>query len=88
MRRDTTRFPVSRGRSGNWFCEHVWRSEEVPLISYFRDGIYLRFNGLTYTQNNKFRSEDKPTILNPVQLNDIIYVKWCFLMMLEIARLI
>ena len=38
------------------------------------------------TQNNKHRSEDNPTFLNTVTLNEIKFEMWCALIAIEEAR--
>ena len=71
IRRASTEISVARGRYVNWFDVQVTSAESVPLISCLIGEGKLRLNGLLNIQNNKYRSEDNPKILNTVQLRDL-----------------
>ena len=74
---------VARGRIVNWFVEQVRKIESLLLISYYTSETYLRLNGLMNIKNNKNRSQDNPTIINRVTLNDIKFEMWCSLIATE-----
>jgi hypothetical protein len=55
------------------------------LKSYFRNEGWLRLNALVNIHNNEQRSEDNPTILNTVTLNDTKFEMWGVVKVIEIA---
>ena len=74
---------VARGRVVNWFVEQVRKTESLLLVIYYTSERQLRLNGLMNIKNNKNRSQDNPTIINRVTLNDIKFEMWCSLIATE-----